>query len=209
MPLVTVESWEDTTRTSKAGKEYDCTVFYGTKHGYQDAPDEPWEKAMVPWADGEWIKEIQAYPMPSKLLIKNEKVGQNWRIVSIEGWSGAKKKPGSEDTPSPTPGGGSPVPHIPNVPVIPQGLIATGNVMSGCVRDATMLVRGMMDNAETFKSLIKKSANTDLIIQLTKDIANQLYREIMAKENNDKPEADSSAVEPESDDMKEVEVPMD
>jgi hypothetical protein len=203
MPLVTIEDWESTKRTSKARKEYDCVVFTGIKHGYKDAPDEPWEKAMVPWADKEWIDEIQSYPKGSKLLIRNKQDGEHWKIVAIEPWGGAEKSNPEPDVPQ---GDGTP-PVIPNVPVIQQELIARDNTMIDCMSEAVALVTGMMDNAETFKSLIKKSASKDLIVQLTKDMANELYREVKAKENEVK--SDSSEVKSKSEDLEEVEVPMD
>lgn len=212
MPLVTIESWEKEERTSKAGKKYDCVVFYGTKHGYDGAPDEPWEKPMVPWADGEWIREIQSYGTPAKLLIKNEKQGKNWRIVSIEPWGDTKKKEGS--------GGDNPVPEsprvpvppqYPQVPVVPNGVISNDEKMLKCLEVAGQIVRGMMNNADTFKNMIKKSANPALITQMVKDIANEFYRMGVTDDNpfKDPVESSTEGLETESDELEDVEVPMD
>lgn len=204
MPLVTIESWEDETRTSKAKKEYDCTVFYGIKHGYDGAPDEPWEKPMVPWADGEWIKEIQSYGVGAKLLIKNEKRDGNWKIVSIEPWGDTKKLPGSEAPALPDPAQGGPgVPGV--VTVYPNAPMATDNLFMGCMKAAVTLVTGMMNNADTFKGLIKKSANTDFIKQMTIDMANEMYREAKGKDG-----AEDIELKPEpAEDVPDTDVPMD
>ena len=211
MPLVTISSWKNETRTSSAGNEYDCTVFSGTKHGYDGAEDEPWEKPMVEWADSEWIDEIRSYEFPAKLLIKNEKEGKHWRIVSIEPWDGTKRKRGGEQGPVPVPSEGGPT--VPNVPVVTQNLIASNNIMVDCMREATNLVRGMMDNAETFKSMIKKSASTELVVQLTKDIANELYRTVTGKDDKQECDpaevkSDPSGLEPTSEEVIDVEVPF-
>lgn len=198
MPLVTIEEWKEEVRTSKAGKQYDCVVFYGTKHGYEDAPDEPWEKSMVPWADGEWIKEIQSYGEGAKLLIKNEKQDGHWRIVSIEPWGDTKRAPGSESVPD----SGSSVP-IPGIPVISTAPIASDHLFIACMKAAVSLTTGMMNNADTFKTLIKKSANAEFIKQMTIDMANEMYREAKGKDE-DEPEATEPAEE-----VKDVKVPMD
>jgi len=214
MPLVTIDSCEKEQRMSKAGKRYDCVVFYGTKHGYEDAPDEPWEKAMVPWADGEWINEIKSYDFPAKLLIKNEKVGKNWRIVSIQPWGDTQKRDGS-GTPSnpeqPSVPANPGMPQYPQVPVTPTGVISNDEKMIRCLEVSGNIVKGMLNNAETFKNMIKKSANPALITQMVKDIANEFYRLDFNNSNpfKDKPQSNNSSVDPESDDPDEIEVPMD
>ena len=205
MPLVTIECWDDETRTSKAGKKYECTVFYGTKHGYEGAPDEPWEKPMVPWADGEWIKEIQAYGVGAKLLIRNEKVNGNWKIVSIEPWGDTPALPSSpgEEAPYPIPSGQGGIPVIPTAP-------ASGDTeYTLCLSSAVELVKAMMDNADTFKSLIKKSANLEFIRQMTIDMANAMYLSSKDKDKGGSPSKTESEIKDDSDPMEDVEVPMD
>lgn len=211
MPLVTIESCEKEERTSKAGKKYDCVVFYGTKHGYDGAPDEQWEKALVPWADGEWINEIQSYDFPAKLLIKNEKIGKNWKIVAIQPWGDTEKKAGAD----PSSPGGSPsvpanksLPQYPTVPVTQTKLISNDEKMLRCLETAGTIVKGMLNNADTFKNMIKKSANPALITQMVKDIANEFYR-LDFEVPEEKVESSSKGLESESDDPDEVDVPMD
>jgi hypothetical protein len=201
MPLVTIESWEKETRTSKKGKKYDCTVFYGTKHGYEDAPDEPWEKPMVPWADGEWIKEIQAYGVGAKILIRNEKINGNWKIVSIEPWGDTEPLPEKEEESFPTPpeGGG--------IPVIHTAPVSNDSEYLRCMSMAVSLVKGMMDNADTFKSLIKKSANLEFVKQMTIDMANEMYEHSKGADKDEVKSDDSGLKKGKG--MKDVEVPMD
>lgn len=207
MPLVTVSSWSKETRKSSAGKDYDVVVFYGTKHGYDGAPDEPWEKGLAPWADGEWIKEIQSYGEGAKLLIRNEKVGKYWKIVSIEPWGDTEKKnPGGSG--SGDEGSSGPNPQMPNVSVVPTQLVSNDDKMVRCLEVAKDVVTGMMNNAETFKSLIKKSANSGLIVQMVKDMANEFY----SLEGDDSPfedvKSDSSKLESKSVSPDEVDVPF-
>jgi len=89
--LVTVNDWYTEKRTSAKGKSYDVTVFKGIKHGYQDDPDEDWEKALVTFGrDGEFAEEIKSYGKGAQLLIRHERRRINdrqlWKIIEIEPW---------------------------------------------------------------------------------------------------------------------------
>ena len=211
MPLVTIESWETETRTSKQGNEYECVVFYGTKHGYEDAPDEPWEKPLAPWSDGEWIKEIQSYGVGAKLLIRNEKQGKHWQIVSIEPWGDTKKLPSNEGTPTPESS------RVEVTPVFKQSPLANDALYVECMKGVVKLVSSMMDNSVTFKTLIKKTANVDFIKQLTVDLTNEMYKEAKAKEFGSlDPETDQPNLpdmfkpeDADSDDPKDVDIPFE
>ena len=95
---------------SKAGKNYTGFILSGTKKGFEGTADEPYEKVFFDTQTATVIEKgvsrpgksiVQFFQKACKagdmLVIRNEKDGKNWRIVSIENISG--KKPSYEPLP--------------------------------------------------------------------------------------------------------------
>lgn len=82
---------------ARNGKTYDAWVLSGIKRGYEGSPDEPWSKVIFPQTavairekgvlrrNQSLLQYLQKACKPGDtLIIKSEKDGKFWRIVSIE-----------------------------------------------------------------------------------------------------------------------------
>lgn len=87
--------------SSKTGNTYTGYVLKGTKKGFQGEPDAPYEKVFFDTQATTVIEKgvsrpgksvVQFFQKACKpgdtIIIKNERDGKNWRIVSVENIAG-------------------------------------------------------------------------------------------------------------------------
>jgi len=72
------------TRTSKKGNELTGLYVEGTKHGYKDAPDEPYSRFFTDFYDMLLISKFKTFNAGDKVNIVNEQQGGYWRIVDVK-----------------------------------------------------------------------------------------------------------------------------
>lgn len=89
--------YKDDLKSKRTGNTYSAYVVSGTKMGYKEAPDEPWQKVFFDNSSTTIIEKGVARPNMSivgffthglkegdRIEIKNERIGSNWEIQYIK-----------------------------------------------------------------------------------------------------------------------------